>query len=383
MKQRKAWAAAFAAVAMFAVAACGGDDAATDEVTEDTAAEEATEEATPAEDYSMVKAAVVYIGVPGDAGWTFQHEQGIQFMESELGITVTRLENVPEGAESVAVFDKLARDGYNLIMGTSFGYMDPMLEVAAKYPNVCFQHASGYKTADNMGNYFGAMEEARYLSGIAAGAATKSGKLGYVAAFPIPEVLRGINAFTLGVRSVNPTATVQVAWTSTWFDPAKEKEAAQSLLATGADVIAQHQDTTAPGEAAKEAGAKWVGYNSDTKAGDFPDTWLTGPVWNWGPHYVKLGKDVAAGTCDNTPYYGTMADGMITLGTFGSSVSQETQDLIATKAAAIIDGSFKPFTGPIKDNEGKEQIAAGASASLGDLLGQSYLVEGVIGSAKG
>ncbi|NBU06713.1 MAG: BMP family ABC transporter substrate-binding protein, partial [Acidimicrobiia bacterium] len=135
---------------------------------------------------------VVYIGVPGDAGWTYQHEQGIKFMESELGITVTRLENVPEGAEAVAVFDKLARDGYNLIMGTSFGYMDPMLEVAAKYPDVCFQHASGYKTADNMGNYFGAMEEARYLSGIAAGAATKSGKLGYVAAFPIPEVLRGV-----------------------------------------------------------------------------------------------------------------------------------------------------------------------------------------------
>lgn len=381
MKRRKVIVAAFAAVAMIVAAACGSDDAA-EEVTDDT--EAATEETTaPAEDYSMVKAAVVYIGVPGDAGWTYQHDVGIAYLEEQLGITVTRLENIPEGAESVAVFDKLARDGYNLIMGTSFGYMDPMLEVAAKYPAACFQHASGYKTAANMGNYFGAMEEARYLSGIAAGAGSASGKLGYVAAFPIPEVLRGINAFTLGARSVNPAATVQVAWTSTWFDPAKEKEAAQSLLAAGADVIAQHQDTTAPGEAAKEAGAKWVGYNSDTKAGDFPDTWLTGPVWNWGPHYVKLAKDVAAGTCDSTPYYGTMADGMITLGVYGSSVTKETQDLIATKAAAIIDGSFLPFTGPIKDNEGKEQIAAGASAALGDLLGQSYLVEGVIGSAKG
>ena len=381
MKRRKVLAAAFAAVAMFAVAACGSDDAATEEVTEDT---QATEETTaPAEDYSMVKAAVVYIGVPGDAGWTYQHEVGIAYLEEQLGITVTRLENIPEGAESVAVFDKLARDGYNLIMGTSFGYMDPMLEVGEKYPNVCFQHASGYKTSANMGNYFGAMEEARYLSGIAAGSATKSGKLGYVAAFPIPEVLRGINAFTLGVRSANPTATVQVAWTSTWFDPAKEKEAAESLLATGADVLAMHQDTTATGEAAKEAGAKWVGYNSDTKAGDFPDTWLTGPVWNWGPHYVKLAKDVAAGTCDTTPYYGTMADGMITLGVFGSSVAQATQDAIAAKAAAIIDGSFAPFTGPIKDNEGNEVIASGAVAPLGDLLGQSYLVEGVIGSAKG
>ncbi|MFM7391071.1 MAG: BMP family ABC transporter substrate-binding protein [Actinomycetota bacterium] len=383
MKRRKVIAAALAAAAMIVAAACGGDDAATEEVTEDTAAEATEETMAPAEDYSMVKAAVVYITTPGDMGWSYMHDQGIKYMEEQLGIEVTRLELIPEGAEATATFDKLARDGYNLIMGTSFGYMDPMLEVAAKYPNVCFQHASGYKNADNMGNYFGAMEEARYLSGIAAGSASKSGKLGYVAAFPIPEVIRGINAFTLGARSVNPAATVQVAWTSTWYDPAKEKEAAQSLLAAGADVLAQHQDSTATGEAAKEAGAKWVGYNSDVAAADFPDNWLTSPKWNWGPHYVKLGKDVAAGKCDNSPYYGTMADGMITLGTYGSSVSQATQDLIAEKAAAIIDGSLKPFTGPIKDNEGTEQIAAGASAALGDLLGQSYLVEGVIGSAKG
>jgi basic membrane protein A len=381
MKRRKVLAAAFAAAAMFAVAACGGDSATTEEVTQDTApAEETTE---PAEDYSMVKAAVVYITTPGDMGWSYMHDLGIKYLEEQLGISVTRLELIPEGAEAVAVFDKLARDGYNLIMGTSFGYMDPMLEVAAKYPDVCFQHASGYKNADNMGNYFGAMEEARYLSGIAAASASASGKLGYVAAFPIPEVLRGINAFTLGARSVNPNATVQVAWTSTWYDPAKEKEAAQSLLATGADVLGMHQDSSATGEAAREAGAKWVGYNSDVKASEFPDTWLTSPKWNWGPHYVKLAKDVAAGKCDNSPYYGNMADGMITLGEFGSSVNQATRDLIAEKAAAIIDGSLLPFTGPIKDNTGKEQIAAGASASLGDLLGQSFLVEGVIGSPEG
>jgi len=188
MKRRKVIAAAFAAAAMIVAAACGGDDAA-EEVTEET--EAATEETTaPAEDYSMVKAAVVYITTPGDQGWTYMHDLGIAYMEEQLGIEVTRLELIPEGAEATAVYDKLARDGYNLILGTSFGYMDPMLEVAAKYPNVCFQHASGYKNADNMGNYFGAMEEARYLSGIAAGAASTSGKLGYVAAFPIPEVLR-------------------------------------------------------------------------------------------------------------------------------------------------------------------------------------------------
>ncbi len=378
MRRRHIKGIALAAAAAFALAACGGSDTAS----EDTMATEETTAVEEGADYSNLKVAVVYIGVPGDEGWTYQHEQGILQMESELGIEVTRLENIPEGAEATATFDQLARDGYNLIIGTSFGYMDPMLETAGKYPDACFQHASGYKTAENMGNFFGAMEEARYLSGIAAAKASPTGKLGYVAAFPIPEVIRGINAFTLGARSVNPDATVQVAWTSTWYDPAKEKEAAESLLAAGADVLAQHQDSTATGEAAKEAGAKWVGYNSDTMAAEFEGTWLTGPVWNWGPHYVEMAKAVAGGTCLTEPYYGTMADGMITLGVFGSDVDQETQDLIAEKAAAIIDGSLVPFTGPIKDNAGTERIAAGVSATLGELLGQDYFVEGVIGKTS-
>ncbi|MEY4025984.1 MAG: hypothetical protein RL438_1497 [Actinomycetota bacterium] len=370
MKMKHLKGIALAAAAVVGLAACGGSSSSTDTT------------AAAGGDYSNLKVAVVYIGVPGDAGYTYQHDQGIAELEAELGITVTRLENIPEGAESAATFDQLASEGYNLIFGTSFGYMDPMIETAAKYPNVCFEHATGYKTAPNMGTYFGAAEEARYLSGIAAGAASKSGKLGYVAAFPIPEVVRGLNAFTLGARSVNPKATVQVAWTSTWFDPAKEKEAAQSLLQAGADVLGMHQDSTATGEAAMEAGAKWVGYNSDTKAGDFPDTWLTAPIWDWGPYYIKAAKSLAAGTClagDSGQYYGNMADGTVKLGTFGSSVSAETQALIAEKTAAIIDGSFAPFTGPIKDNTGKEVIAAGVVAPLGDLLGMQYLVEGVIG----
>ena len=365
---------ALAAVAAMGLAACGGDSASTD----DTAAPDTTAaEAAPA-----VKVGVVYLGVPGDGGWTYAHEQGIKQLESELGIEVTRLENVPEGADAVASFEQLARDGYNLIIGTSFGYMDPMLEVAAKYPDACFQHVSGYKTAENMGNLFGAMEEARYLSGIVAAKASASGKLGYVAEFPIPEVVRGLNAFTLGARSVNPDATVQVAWTSTWFDPAIEKEAAESLLQAGVDVLGMHQDSTAVGEAAQAAGAKWVGYNTDTKAADFDGTWLTAPVWNWGPHYVALAKAVAEGTCPVEPYYGNMADGMINLGVYGSTVDDETKALVNETAAKIKDGSFAPFTGPIKDNTGKEQIAAGATASLGDLLGQSYLVEGVIGKIE-
>ena len=382
MKRSKFSALAFSLAAVLGVAACGSSDSATTE----TAAPAETAAPEAGADYSNLKVAVVYIGVPGDAGYTYQHDQGIAELEAELGISVTRLENIAEGADSAATFDKLARDGYNLIFGTSFGYMDPMVETAGKYPDVCFEHATGYKTAPNLGTYFGAAEEARYLSGIAAGAASKSGKLGYVAAFPIPEVVRGINAFTLGARSVNPKATVQVSWTSTWFDPAKEKEAAQSLLQAGADVLGMHQDSTATGEAAKEVGAKWVGYNSDTKAADFPDTWLTAPIWDWGPYYIAAAKSLSGGTClagDAGQYYGNMKDGTVKLGAFGSSVSADTQATIATKAAAIIDGSFAPFTGPIIDNEGKEQIAAGVVAPLGDLLGQMYFVEGVIGSTKG
>ena len=382
MKRSKFSALAFSLAAVLGVAACGSSDSATTE----TAAPAETAAPEAGADYSNLKVAVVYIGVPGDAGYTYQHDQGIAELEAELGISVTRLENIAEGADSAATFDKLARDGYNLIFGTSFGYMDPMVETAGKYPDVCFEHATGYKTAPNLGTYFGAAEEARYLSGIAAGAASKSGKLGYVAAFPIPEVVRGINAFTLGARSVNPKATVQVSWTSTWFDPAKEKEAAQSLLQAGADVLGMHQDSTATGEAAKEVGAKWVGYNSDTKAADFPDTWLAAPIWDWCPDYIAAAKSLSGGTClagDAGQYYGNMKDGTVKLGAFGSSVSADTQATIATKAAAIIDGSFAPFTGPINDNEGKEQIAAGVVAPLGDLLGQMYFVEGVIGSTKG
>lgn len=360
MRNRHAKGFALAMAAVLGLAACGGDS--------DTVA--------PAVE---LKVAVVYIGVPGDAGWTYQHDQGIAELEAALGITVTRLESIPEGAEATATYDKLARDGYNLIFGTSFGYMDAMVETAAKYPEVCFEHNSGYKTAPNMGTYFGANSDASYLSGIAAGAATASGKIGFVAAFPIPEVVRNLNAYTLGARSVNPDATVQVTWTSTWFDPAKEKEAAQSLLEAGVDVVGMYQDSTATGEAAKEAGAKWTGNDSDTKAGDFPDTWLTAPVWEWGPYYIMAAQSLMDGTCMVDQFYGSMADGTVRLGVLGSSVSAETAALIADKTAAIIDGSFSVFTGPINDNTGTEQIAAGAIAPLGDLLGMQYLVEGVIG----
>lgn len=376
--------AAVATAASLVVAACGGSDSSSD--------------TTAAPAASDVKVAVVYIGVPDDKGWTYQHEQGILELEKELGITVKRVENVPEGPEGLSTFEQLAADGYDLVFATSFGYGAPMAEVAAKNPNGCFQWATGAKfllTKDgggtyadfaalpaNLGTYFGAAEEARYLSGIAAGKASSSGKIGYVAAFPIPEVIRGINAFTLGARSVNPAATVQVTWTKTWFDPTLEKQAAESLLDAGVDVMAQHQDTTAPGVAADAKGAKWVGYNSDVKEAA-PKAWLTAPTWNWGPYYIKTAKSVAAGTCPSDEYYGSMADGMVTLASFGESVDSDTQAAIVAKGEEIKAGTFAPFTGPINDQDGKEVIADGVKAPIGDLLSMSYFVEGVIGSAKG
>jgi basic membrane protein A len=389
----------FVAALSLVAASCGGDDdgddgaaadttagsdttaASSDTAGTDTTAAASDTTAASGDAGDAIQVAFVYIGPVGDAGWTTKHDAGATALEESLGdqVEVTRLENIPEGAESTKTFEKLARDGYDLIFGTSFGYMDPMLEVAGKFPDVCFQHATGYKTADNMGNYFGAAEEARYLTGIAAGEATQNGKVGYVAAFPIPEVIRGINAFTLGVQSVKPDATVQVVWTSTWFDPDKEKQAAESLLDGGVDVISQHQDTPATGEAAQAKGAKWVGYNDDMSR-FAPEAWLTAPIWDWAPFYIKTAESVLGGTCPNEAYYGNMADGMVNIAPFGESVTEETKALIDETATAIKDGSFAPFTGPITDQDGTERYAEGETATLDELLSMDYFVAGVIGS---
>jgi basic membrane protein A len=273
------------------------------------------------------------------------------------------------------VFEDLAADGNKLIFGTSFGYMEPMLAAAENYPDTVFMHATGYMTSENMGNYFGAAEEGRYLSGMAAGAATQTNKIGYVAAFPIPEVLRGINAFTLGALEVNPDVEVQVVWTSTWFDPPKEATAAESLLDAGADVIAMHQDSSAPGQAADAVGAKWVGYNTDMT--EFaPDAWLTAATWDWAPFYIKTTKEVMDGTWETESYYGNMADGMVSLAPFGDSVDLATRELIEDRRAEIEAGTFAVLPDPIVDQDGN-------SRPLGDIFTMDFFVQGVIGSAQG
>lgn len=355
------------------VAACGNDGDGGDEGT-GAAQEEGGGRDDP------LKVAFVYVGPVGDAGWTKKHDDGRKALEEELGdqVETTFIENVAEGATSERVFEDLARQGNQLIFGTSFGYMDQMLAVAERFPDVTFLHATGFKTSENMGTYFGAAEEARYLSGIAAGKATRNGRIGYVAAFPIPEVLRGINAFTLGAQSVNPDVTVQVSWTSTWFGPEIEKTAAEALLDAGVDVIAQHQDTPAPGEAAAAAGAKWSGYNDDMSQ-FAPEAWLTGPVWNWGPYYIETARQVIDGTWESGQYYGNMADGLVQLAPFGESVDQATQDLINETAERIKSGDFNVFTGPVLNQAGETVIPDGETATLEELLATDYLVQGVLG----
>lgn len=364
---------AFAMVA----AACGGGDDDGAATTQADAGGNAGTEAPAAPDVEVLKVAFVHVGPVADKGWSWAHDQGAQFLKAQLGdaVEITTLESIPEGSDSQRVFEDLAAEGNQLIFGTSFGYMDPMLAAAENFPDTVFMHATGFKVSDNMGNYFGAAEEGRYLSGMAAGAATEVNLIGYVAAFPIPEVLRGINAFTLGAQEVNPDVEVQVVWTSTWFDPPKEGTAAQSLLDAGADVIAMHQDSAAPGQAAEAAGAAWVGYNTDMS--EFaPNAWLTAATWDWGPLYVETAQQVIDGTWEPGFVYGNMADGMVALAPFGDAVDQATRDLILEREAQIKDGSFSVLPDPIIDQDGN-------SRELGDIFTMDFFVQGVVGSPAG
>lgn len=327
-----------------------------------------------------IKAAFIYVGPIGDAGWTWAHDQGRLYLAEKLPWVdaSTYVENVPEGADAERVLTELAEKGNKVIFATSFGYMDYVIKVAEKYPDVVFLHCSGYKTADNVATYFGAMEEPRYLSGMVAGMMTEKNLLGYVAAHPIPEVVRGINAFALGARAVNPDVQVRVVWTNTWYDPAAEKQAALSLLDAGCDVIAQHQDTPGPQQAAQERGAYAIGYNSDMRQ-FAPEASLTSPVWNWGPYYVKTLEAVKAGTWKTEEFYGDMKDGVVALGPYNDKVPQEVRDAVEKKKQEIIDGTFYVFQGPIKDQSGQVKVAEGQKMTMEEILSFDWFVEGVIG----
>lgn len=348
------------AVALVA-AGCGGGDA-----------QQQGEEKT--------KVAFMYVGPVGDGGWSYAHDEGRQYLESQLNnVETTYIESVPEDATAEQVLTQLAADGNKIIFSTSFGFMDYTIKVAQKYPDVVFLHCSGYKTADNVGTYFGRMYQSRYLTGIAAGQATESNLIGYVAAYDIPEVIRGINAFTLGVRSVNPEAKVKVIWTNTWYDPAKEKDAAKVLLDAGADVITQHQDTPGPQQAAQERGKLGIGYNSDMSA-FAPSAVMTSAVWNWGPYYVDTVKAVLDGTWESNEYWGPMSDDIVGLAPYGPMVTDELKQLIEDEKEKIMSGSWDVFYGPIMNQQGELVVAEGESMTDQEMLDMMWFVQGVEGT---
>ena len=334
-----------------------------------------------AADDNQLKVGFIYVSPVGDAGWSWAHDQGRLEIEKLDGVKTSYVESVSEGPDSERVMLNMARKGYDIIFATSYGYMDSMLKVAKKFPDTVFMHCSGYKTAPNMGNYFGRMYQARYLSGIAAGSMTRSNIIGYVAAFPIPEVIRGINAFTLGVRSVNPEAKVRVVWTKTWYDPATEKDAAKSLLDVGADVIAQHQDSPGPQEAAQERNVYSIGYNSDMSA-FAPRAHLLAPVWNWGVFYKDVVERVKAGTWKSGSAWWGLEKGMVDISPMSDLVPQNVQDLVNRTKSDIISGKTVVFSGPVRDQSGKLRIEAGSVASDDTLLSMTWFVEGVIGTTE-
>lgn len=323
----------------------------------------------------------IYVGPIGDGGWTYAHDQGRLYLESELGVKTLYKESVPEDAEVKNVVKGMIDQGASVIFGTSFGYMEYMDQLAKEFPEVKFLHCSGYMSSENMNNYFGKIEEPRYLSGIVAGLKTETNKLGYVAAFPIPEVIRGINAFTLGAQSVNPDVEVEVVWTNTWYDPATEKEAGKALIANGADVIAQHQDTAGPQQAAEEAGVFAVGYNSPSldKA---PNAYLTAPIWNWGPYYVDQVKKVQAGTWTSENYWGGMNDGVVALDAISENAPADAKSLVETASNQIKAGELAPFQGPIYDQAGTLQVAEGEVLSDEAQLSMMWFVKGVKGTIE-
>ena len=323
----------------------------------------------------------VYVGPIGDGGWTYAHDQGRLFLEKETGIKTIYKETVPEGAEIKDVIRSMIDQGATIIAATSFGYMDYVVEISKEYPNIKFLHCSGYKRTENLSTYFGRIEQPRYLSGIVAGMKTKTNKIGYVAAFEIPEVVRGINAFTLGIKSVNPKAEVHVRWTHTWYDPAKEKEAAKALLDENCDVIAQHQDTTGPQQAAEERGVFSIGYNSDM-AKMAPKAYMTAPIWNWGPYYVNEVKKVLAGTWKSEDYWEGMNADIVRLAPLTSNAPDGAQAKVDEIKKKMIAGSFNVFTGPIKDQNGTIRVPAGSVMSDKDQLSCDWFVQGVVGKIK-
>ncbi len=326
-----------------------------------------------------IKVGFLYSGPASDGGYNYVHDQGRLYLEKELGVKTVYKESVKEEKSEVQkTAETMIEEGCNVIIGVSFGFQEGLLATAKNYPEVKFLHCSGFKLADNMGQYFGRIHEMQYLNGVIAGLTTKTNKLGFVGAFPFPEVIRNINAFTLGAKSVNPDVTVKVNWTSTWYDPAKEKEAAKALLDAGIDVIGQHQNTPGPQQAAEERGAFATGYNTDMSK-TAPKANLSSAIFNWGSYYVKAVKDIQYGKWKSEKYWGGIDDKVVDI-VITDLVSSENKAKVEAVKEDIKSGKNKIFQGPIKDQKGQEKLKAGEVMSDEDVWNINWFVEGIDGT---
>jgi len=329
---------------------------------------------------AKVKACFIYVGPIGDFGWSYQHHQGALEAQKALGgeeqVELAYLESVPEGADAERALERFARSGCNIIFTTSFGYMDATNAVAKKFPDVKFEHATGYKReSPNVSTYNSRFYEGRYVQGIIAAKLSKAGVAGYIASFPIPEVVMGIDAFVLGAQTVNPDFKLKVVWANTWFDPGKEADAAKALIDQGVDIITQHTDSTAPMQVAAERGIKAFGQASDMiKFG--PETQLTSIVDNWGPYYTDRIKAVADGTWEQIDVWHGMKEGNVVMAPY-TNMPDDVKAAAEEAQAKITAGTFNPFTGPIAKQDGSEWLKDGVVAEDGVLLGLNFYVKGV------
>ncbi|WP_371157843.1 BMP family ABC transporter substrate-binding protein [Jannaschia sp. 2305UL9-9] len=339
-----------------------------------------------ADGHTPVKAGFVYVGPIGDGGWTYQHDQGRLALEEEFGDQVETVyqENVPEGADAERVITQMVLGGADIIFTTSFGYMDPTNAVAAKFPDVMFEHATGYKREHpNVSTYDARFYEGRAITGTIAGHMTETNKIGYIGSFPIPEVIQGINSSYLHAKKVNPDVEMVVTWAYTWFDPAKEADAARAMIDQGVDVILQHTDSTAPQAAAQEANANGGRVFTFGQASDMaafkPSPRIASIIDEWSPYYIKRVGALIDGTYEQTASWAGMPEGEVVIGEITDAVPAEVKAEAEAMIAAITDGSYHPFTGPINKQDGSVWLADGEVASDGDLASMNFYVEGLTG----
>lgn len=331
-----------------------------------------------AQQKKKVKAGWVYVGPIGDHGWTYRHDVGRRDVEKALGelVETTYVEKVSEGPDAERVLRQMAATGHDIVFATSFGFMNAVLRVAQQFPQVKFEHATGYRTAPNVAVYNARFYEGRAVIGTIAGHVSKSGIVGYVGSFPIPEVVRGINAFTLAMRKVRPDAQIKVVWVDSWYDPAKEADAAKALIDQGADVIAQHTDSAAPLQVAEERGV--VGFGQASDMSKFaPNAHLTAIIDDWGPYYIQRVKAVLDGTWSSHSIWWGMKEGMIQIAPYNPRLPQEVVEAAERVRKGIIEGTLHPFAGPIYDQKGQLRVPEGRVLSDEDLLKMDWYVQGV------